>query len=231
MTDNLPEALDALGDALLQVDCYDVVEGDEVPQRDFWDVVFAAKKVLAANPIVEGRSCEAHDRRPCYTCSTHPAEPAPVEPQYTGRVIPPIEGLHDSEAEPAPAATDEAVDAALDVAMDDGHNGLDCRPTRDFGETMRAAVEAAVPLLGTRPLLDRREVEAAFIRAERNGVSLLDPWEARHLTDAVLELARPMPTRAQVREVLDNLTQLRDPQDDVDEYTEKIMALMEGGQS
>lgn len=36
----------------------------------------------------------------------------------------------------------------------DGHNGLDCRPTRSVGETMRAALEAAAPLLGPRPLLD-----------------------------------------------------------------------------
>lgn len=53
--------------------------------------------------------------------------------------------------------TDEAVDKALDVAMDDGHNGLDCRPERDFGDTTRAALEAAAPHLQVQ--VDREALE------------------------------------------------------------------------
>jgi hypothetical protein len=77
-TTNLAGALDALRDALLMIDAYDVVEGDRVPEQDFWAVVAAAKQVLSANPIVEGRSCEAHDRLPCYTCAAVPPEAAPT---------------------------------------------------------------------------------------------------------------------------------------------------------
>lgn len=38
-----------------------------------------------------------------------------------------------------------AVESALDVAMDDGHNGIQCTPDRNFAVTMRAALEAARP--------------------------------------------------------------------------------------
>jgi hypothetical protein len=139
--------------------------------------------------------------------------------------------------EPAPVVTDEAVDKALDVVMDDGHNGLDCRPERHLGDTVRAALEAAAPLLGLRPylgvvhvqhadteeyarifnlgfaeaveqytddaprpLLDRQALNFALRR-----VSLIDKPPAQiddDLADAVMELARPMPTQAQVEEAV-----------------------------
>jgi hypothetical protein len=59
------------------------------------------------------------------------------------------------------------------------------------------------------------------------------PWDGAitpHI-DTIMVMARPMPARARVREVLDDLTYLRDPQDDVDEYTDKIMALLNGAES
>ena len=46
-----------------------------------------------------------------------------------------------------PRITDEAVEAALDVLMDDGHNGLQCDPTRNFELSVRAALDAALPHL------------------------------------------------------------------------------------
>lgn len=46
-----------------------------------------------------------------------------------------------------PEIPEEAVDAALEIAMDDGHNGIDCRPERHLGDTMRAALAAAFPHL------------------------------------------------------------------------------------
>lgn len=73
-------------------------------------------------------------------------------------------------------------------------------------ERARAALEAAAPLLGPRPMLDRRQIEDSFIRAEHKGVSLLDAWEAGHLADAVMEMARPMPTREQLYATLDGFT-------------------------
>lgn len=43
--------------------------------------------------------------------------------------------------------TEAAVEAALDVVMDDGHNGIECKPDRNLAVTMRAALEAALPYL------------------------------------------------------------------------------------
>lgn len=63
--------------------------------------------------------------------------------------------------------------------------------------------------------------------------------EAESATRGALEAAQPLmqpqvvaslPTRERVRQVLDDLTSLRDPQDDVDEYTDKIMALTGGAE-
>lgn len=52
--------------------------------------------------------------------------------------------------------TDEAVEAALDVLLDDGHNGLDCRPDRNLSVSVRAALEAALPHLeGATPVAER----------------------------------------------------------------------------
>lgn len=58
-------------------------------------------------------------------------------------------------SEAAPVVTDEAVEAAVDVLMDYGHNGLQCDPTPCFATPVRRALEAAAPLLGPRPLLYR----------------------------------------------------------------------------
>lgn len=55
-----------------------------------------------------------------------------------------------------------------------------------------------------------------------------EPAPDGQLSDAA---PRPLPTRQQIRDVLDDLTYLRDPQDDVDEYTDKIMALLNGAES
>lgn len=38
-----------------------------------------------------------------------------------------------------------AVEAAIDVVMDDGHNGIQCAPDRNLAVTVRAALEAARP--------------------------------------------------------------------------------------
>jgi hypothetical protein len=53
----------------------------------------------------------------------------------------------------------EAVGAALDVVMDDGHNGIQCRPDRNLEKTVRAALGAALPHL--RPLVEAQELRLA----------------------------------------------------------------------
>jgi DNA-binding transcriptional LysR family regulator len=90
--------------------------------------------------------------------------------------------------------TDEAVDAALDVAMDDGHNGLDCRPERNFGDTMRAALEAALPHLeGATPVADKapRPLETlppgSLIRAHVTRWSVAREWPDDS-SDVLMEL-------------------------------------------
>lgn len=99
-------------------------------------------------------------------------------------------------AEPAPVVTDEAVEAAYQAYSDDTsvsiHDGL------------RNALEAAAPLLGPRPLLDRETMLRAIVAAsEPEGSDNIMGREyvenyADVFADAVLKLARPMPTREQI---------------------------------
>lgn len=92
---------------------------------------------------------------------------------------------------------DEAVEAALDVLMDDGHNGIDCRPTRNFQVSVRAALEAALPLLAPKPLLDRMSVDEAI--RQNVWVTICDELDGVDgAVDDVLKLARPMPTREEM---------------------------------
>ena len=64
----------------------------------------------------------------------------------------------------APRITDEAVEAAYDVLDEHGHNGLDCRPRAGFDQSVRAALEAALPhLAGVTPALPTRDELAAAI--------------------------------------------------------------------
>lgn len=100
---------------------------------------------------------------------------------------------------PVPVVTDEAVDAAIDVLMGYGHNGLQCDPTPCFATPVRRALEAAAPLLGPRPLLDRDAVQDAITGKVFTMMGDSDPvCGTMAATDAVMELARPMPTREQV---------------------------------
>jgi hypothetical protein len=216
---NHAAALDALGDAILQVDCYDVVEGDEVPRSDFWAVVAAARKVLSAHPIEPPQhGCDAHDRRPCYTCAAHPAEPAPVGHSWSpnGVHYPPLGGAHVVERcqsgcppqpEPAPVVTDEARavrNRAVDVIQDnlDGP-AYDGGPSRiNVAKIVRALSDAG--LLSPRPLLDREAALQAIVAVsvpEGSDCILGREYVENYadvFADAVLELARPMPAKEQI---------------------------------
>ena len=122
--------------------------------------------------------------------------------------------------------TDEAVKAA-ERAM----RGHDCHPVvnANIPHLARAALEAAEPLLGPRSLLDRAAVDAALIA---NADSLTRQG------DAVMELARPMPTREQVAESLARVIHERQQQmidghieDDADALAAAVLALLNGGTS
>lgn len=87
------------------------------------------------------------------------------------------QGLGTCSPEPIP---DEAVDKATGV-----YGGPSWK--------MRAALEAAAPLLSARPLLDRAAVDAALI-ANADSIN--------RQGDAVLGLARPMPTREEIAKAI-----------------------------
>ena len=101
---------------------------------------FAAAALEAAGPQIERDS----------TLAIHPAEPV---------------GVSDASENPKLSSTsfevcDEAVEAALEVLFDDGHNGIKCYdPKPGLDLSVRAALEAAAPLLGTRPLPTREQIE------------------------------------------------------------------------
>lgn len=109
-------------------------------------------------------------------------------------------------AEPAPVVTDEAVQ--------DLHAGVVTQFRRHGQYTLadaRAALEAAAPLLGPRALLDRGAALSAMIAhiyedgdtaVVRQGLPSQE-WTLLSLAaDAVMELARPMPTQAQLADWL-----------------------------
>jgi len=116
-------------------------------------------------------------------------------------------------AEPAPVVTDEAVEAAASVVAEAAS-----RHWESYSDEVRAslahtwearareALEAAAPLLGPRPLLDREAVakRLAGIIHDRQD-QMIDGHiedDADALADAVMELARPMPTREQIEAVV-----------------------------
>lgn len=96
--------------------------------------------------------------------------------------------------------TDEAVEAAAkriaawsfeeDPTFD--WDDLDAEDKDSAREGMRAALEAAAPLLGPRPPLDREAVHSIVYEAE-----LPD-----QIVDGVMALARPMPTREEIDALL-----------------------------
>lgn len=66
---------------------------------------------------------------------------------------------------------EEAVDAAIDLLDEHGHNGLDCRPRAGFDFSVRAALEAAAPAI----LAAERERIAQAIEALEEFYS--DGWQ------------------------------------------------------
>jgi len=117
-------------------------------------------------------------------------------------------------AEPAPVVTGEAVVAADRAFWE--HPASHGQNTAARHRAIRASLEAAAPLLGPRPLLDREEarvVAREAITAEVNSwpddaglpyfPADLHPATtmqrlANPAVDAVMGLARPMPTREQI---------------------------------
>jgi hypothetical protein len=120
--------------------------------------------------------------------------------EYAGEAI---RFLAAHPAEPAPVVTDEAVEKLARVRFDREWRPGDWQweqypdGVNRWLDDARSDLEAVAPLLGPRPLLDREAVYA-LLRATR--VTVNDEWRptetsAGQIADAVMELARPMPTR------------------------------------
>jgi hypothetical protein len=102
------------------------------------------------------------------------------------------------------SVTDEAVEAAartLNPSIFEPHTYVDPEPMRDvYRADARAALAAAAPLLAPGQVLDREAVWRGVYSA---AIQHLNPsGVADKATDAVMELARPMPTREQIAEAL-----------------------------
>lgn len=114
-------------------------------------------------------------------------------------------------AEPARVVTDEAVEAACErMCGSDVWQRMHASEQESKRAWMRFALEAATPLLVPRPLLDREAVRRALVRSDYNPDAALPDahWvhaqQVRGLADAVMELARPMPTDVQIHEAIDS---------------------------
>jgi hypothetical protein len=85
-----------------------------------------------------------------------------------------------------PRITDEAVEAAVDVLDDDGHNALHCTPGPDLYVTTRAALEAALPHLAPQPVPTAGDILQALTEVYESG-AMGGEWPTLG-TDAVLAL-------------------------------------------
>lgn len=92
-----------------------------------------------------------------------------------------------------PAVTDEAVERASQAYWEARRAENDGGPQGQTHAWMRAALEAAAPLLGPRPLLDEKAVARAITNATGH---------ASVAITGVMELARPMPTREEISSAL-----------------------------
>jgi hypothetical protein len=146
---------DALESAIGMIDTYDVVEGDVVPQCELWDVVNAAREVLAAQP-----------------------------------------------SEPALVVTDEAVAAAARVFFGGAYGAVGDEGNKVLHDAARDALGAALPHLAPQLVVDREAVLSILARfgvGEGPDASSTSTAAYRgHLADAVMERARPMPTREEI---------------------------------
>lgn len=133
----------------------------------------------------------------------HPVEPAAACPclqDESGIEVKP--GCPEHDPRPAPVQV-EITDAAVGAARTAYSKA--CRDIPSDGPArFRAALEAAAPLLGPRPLLDRETVRERIWRSLAGtglgGIFRDELAEAQ--ADAVMELARPMPTEAGIVGVL-----------------------------
>lgn len=121
-----------------------------------------------------------------------------------GRVLGIVEqALAAHPAEPAPVVTDEAVEGVMrDIAKWDADCWLPFFPDKPDGgrAAVRHILETAAPLLGPRPLLDQGDVFAALDEVYTNG-AMGGEWSSLG-ADAVMDLARPMPTREQIDKLM-----------------------------
>jgi len=123
-------------------------------------------------------------------------------------------------------------DAALETATEAASAAWNGGPRA----AIRAAVEAAYRVDASRPLLDRGAVRAIF-NAHNTGRHVPSTMEAVHgyravLTDAVMELARPVPTREQIEgEVRRVWNNQKFPDEITNDIVNALLALLNGAGS
>lgn len=127
--------------------------------------------------------------------SMHPDSDCPCLQDERGIEVKP--GCPEHDPLPAPAQveiTDEAVEAAAAATYTFvtgiAWSQIDpaCQAAEAARKEARAALEAAAPLLGSRPLLDREAVKAVLAKR----------LHGEQVADLLMELARPMPTREEL---------------------------------
>lgn len=139
----------------------------------------------------------------------------------------------------APAVTELAVEAIARVEYGIGWDEETPGVQNVCRDLARKALEAAIPLLGTRHMLDR-EALYTLLRATR--VTVTDEWRptetsSGQIADAVMKLAQPMPTREQIEEAIFAVwlvhTELRTvaaPVEHCRAFADAVLALLKGGQ-
>lgn len=133
----------------------------------------------------------------------HPAEPATncrCLQDESGIEVKPGCPEHDPRrASVQVEITDEAVEAAARIEFGIGWEQQTAALQGRCRQFARAALVAAAPLLGPQPMLDRGEVHQAIANVwPTQG----DSMETAGVVQAVMELARPMPTAEQIHQAL-----------------------------
>lgn len=163
-------------------------------------------------------------------------------------------------SEPAPVVTDEAAQKAAERAVFQARYGVDWDSTwldeakRDTARqnataTASVALEAAAPLLGPRPLLDREAVcekiadwysahynpdHDFFYETDDHGVKGDEDENATHAYRGfklAQELARPMPTRWQIEAALGRGIRFGGNEDEHGKAVDAVLALLNGAGS
>lgn len=146
--------------------------------------------------------------------AAHPVEPAPEvvvdhRPGETCSVVASVDPETGFSRQPSDAAGEAAAEALLEAGFVDPDDGTIPQWHEENAppwwthpsEAVKVALEAAYRVDAPRPLLDRDAVRLA-IADELDGEGVVSYGLAPKLTDRVMDVARPIPTREQIAEAM-----------------------------